>query len=87
MKRTASSLTCFRFGLRELTDEKLSHPFASVGVRRGCSSVNTYSPCQGSLYLITSKSAGEANCGAHDFVVGIRTRLHVYSDVGDKLAM
>ena len=81
------SLTCFRLGLRELTDDKLSHPFASVGVRRGSSSVNINSPCPGSLHLITSKSAGESDCGAHEFVVGIRTRLHVYSDVWDKLAM
>ena len=33
----------------------------------------------GSLFSITSKFAGESDSGAHDVVVGIRTRLQVNS--------
>ena len=40
----------------------------------------------GSLFLITSKSAGEPDCGTHDVVEAIRMRLQVDSDVSDKLA-
>ena len=79
---------CPEFGLRgKLTDYKLNQPFASVGVRRDCSSVNTLAPCGGSLYLITSESVGESDSGAHKVVVGTRTRLQVNSDISDKLAV
>ena len=61
--------------------------FVSVGVRRDCSSVNTLAPCGGSLFSITSESAGESDSGIHDVVVGISTRLQVNSDISDKLAM
>ena len=73
--------------MRELTGYKLYQPFESVGVRRDYLSVNTLAPCGGSLFLITSKSAGESDSGAHDAVVGIRTRLQVNSDISDKLAV
>ena len=43
--------------------------------------------CAGSLFFLTSKSAGKSDCGAHDVVVAIRTRLQVTSDVSDKLAV
>ena len=75
------------FGLRELTDYKLYQPFASVGVRRDCSSVNTLAPYGGSLFSIMSESAGDSDSGAHDVVVGIRTRLQVNIDFSDKLAV
>ena len=65
------------FDLRELTGYKLYQPFASFGVRRNCSSVNTLAPCGGSVFSITSESAGDSDSGTHDVVVGIRTRLHV----------
>ena len=70
-----------------LTDYKLNQPFASVGVRRDFSSVNTLAPCEGSLFSITSESAGESDAGAHDVVVGICTQLQVNSDISDKLAV
>ena len=57
----------------------------SVSFRRGCSSVNTLAPSGDSLFSITSESAGESNCGAHDVVVGIQTRLQVDNDVSDQL--
>ena len=77
-----------KFGLRELTGYKMYQPFASVGVRRDCSYVNTLAPCGSSLFSITSKSAGDSDCGVHDVVVEIRTRLQVVnSDVSDKLAV
>ena len=60
-------------------------PFESVGVRRDCLSVNTLAPFGGSLFSITSESAGESDSGTHDVVVGIRTRLQVNSDVSYKL--
>ena len=66
---------------------KLYQPFASVGVRRDCSSVNTLAPCGGSLFSITSESARESHSGADEIVVGIRTRLQVNSDISDKLAV
>ena len=47
------------FGLCELTGYQLNQPFSSVGVRRDCSSVNALAPYGGSLFSITSKSAGE----------------------------
>ena len=75
------------FGLHELTDYKLNQPFASVGVRRDCSSVNILAPCGGSLFSITSESPWESGSGAHDVVVGIRMRLQVNSDISDKLAV
>ena len=76
------------FGLRKLTGYKLYQPFASsVGVRRDCSSINTLAPCGGPLFSITSESAAESDYGAHDVVVGIRTRLQVNIDVSDKLAV
>ena len=50
-------------------------PFASVGVRYDCSSVNTLAPCEGLLFSIVSESSGESDCGARYVVVGIRTRL------------
>ena len=75
------------FGLRELTCYKLYQPFVSVGIRRDCSSVNTLAPCGGSVFSITSESAGGSDSGTHDVVVGIRTRLQVNSDISDKLAV
>ena len=74
------------FGLRELNGYKLNQPFASVGVRRDSSSVNTLAPCGGSLFSITSESAWESDSDAHDVVVGIRTRLQMNSDISDKIA-
>ena len=65
----------------------LNQPFASVGVRRDCSSVNTLAPCGGSLFSIMSKSPRESDSGTHDIVVRIRIRLQVNSDTSDKLAM
>ena len=65
----------------------MNQPFASVGVRRDCSSVNTLAPCGGSLFSITSKSPWEADSCAYDIVVRIRIRLQVNSDISDKLAM
>ena len=47
----------------------------------------SFSPCRGSLVLITSESAGESDYGENDVVVGIRTRLQVISDVQDKLVV
>ena len=44
-------------------------------------------PCQGSLFSITSESAEESHCGAHDIVVGICLRLQGNSDVSDKLSV
>ena len=73
--------------MRELDGYKLNQPFASVGVRRDCSSVNTLAPCGGSLLSITSKSPWESDSGAHDIVVGIRIWLQVNSDISDRLAM
>ena len=76
------------FGLRKLTAYKLCQPFASVGIRLYFSSVNTLAPCWGSLFLITSESAGESDCCcAHDAVVGICTRLQVDSGISDKLSV
>ena len=71
----------FDFNLRELTGYKLYQPFPSVGVRRDCSFVNTLAPCEGLLSLTTSEFAGQSDSGAHDVVVGIRTRLQVSSGV------
>ena len=73
--------------MRELTGYKLNQPFASVGVRRDCSSVNTLAPCGGSFFSITSEFAGKSDFGAHDVVVGIRTRLQVDTGISDKLAV
>ena len=75
------------FGLRELNGYKLNQPFASVGIRRDCSSVNTLVPCGGLLFSITSKSPWDSDSGAHDVVVGVRMRLQVNSDISDKLAV
>ena len=61
--------------------------FASVGVRRDCSSVNTLAPCGGSLFSITSEPPWDSDSGAHDVVIGIRMRLQVNSDISDKLAV
>ena len=63
-----------KFCLREVAGYKLYQLFASVGVRRDCSSANTLPPCGGSLVSITSESSGESNSGAHDVVVGIHTQ-------------
>ena len=88
MKKAAFSPTVPpQFGLRELGGYKLNQPFASVGVRRDCSSVNTLAPCGGSLFSITSKSLWKSDSGAHDIVIGIRIRLQVNSDISDKLAI
>ena len=65
----------------------MNQPFASVGVRRDCSSVNTLAPCGGSLFSITGKSPWEADSCAHDIVVRVRMRLQVNSDISNKLAM
>ena len=65
----------------------LYQSFTLVDVRRDCLSVNTITPCEGSLFSNMSESAGESDCGAHDVVVGILTRLQVNSDVSDKLAV
>ena len=75
------------FGLRELTGYKLYQPLASVGVRRDCLFVNTLAPCGGSLFSITSESAGESDSSIYDVVVGIRTRLQVNIGISDKLAV
>ena len=48
-----------KLGLRELTGYKSYQPFASVGIRRFCSYVNTLAPCGDSLFPITSESAGQ----------------------------
>ena len=37
--------------------------------------------------MVTSGSAEESNSGAHDVVVGIRTRLQVKMNVSDELAV
>ena len=78
---------CPRVGPRELTGYRLYQPFASVGVRRDCSSANTTSPCGGSLLSIMSESAEESDSGAHDVVVGIRNQLQVNNGVSDTLAV
>ena len=44
-------------------------------------------PCRGSLFSITTEFAGESDSGAHDVVVGIRTRLQVNSNISDKLTV
>ena len=75
------------FGRHELTGNKLNQPFASVGVRRDSSSVNTLAPCGGWLFSITSEPPWESDSGAHDVVVGIRMRLQVNSGILDKLAV
>ena len=75
------------FSLRELTGYRFYQPFASVGVRRDCSSVNTLAPCGGSLFSITSESTWESDPGTHNVVVGIRMRLQVNNDILDKLAV
>ena len=62
-------------------------PLASVSVRRDCSSVDALALRGGSLFSIASESAGESDSGAHDVVVGIRTRLQVNSDISDKLVV
>ena len=49
--------------------------------------INTFAPCRGSLYSVTSESAGEPDSGANDVVVGIRTLLQVNSVVSDKLGV
>ena len=48
---------------------------------------NTFTPCRGSLFSVTSESAGEPDSGANDVVVDIRTLLQVKSDVSDKLGV
>ena len=75
------------FGLRELTGYKLYQPSAWVRVRHDCSPINIFAPCGGSLFSITSESARESDCGAHNAVAIIRTRLHADSDVSGKLAV
>ena len=59
----------------------------SVVFRRDRSSINTLAPSGGSFVLITSESAGESDCGAHEVVLGTHTRLQVNSDVSDKLGV
>ena len=58
-----------KFGLHELTGYELYQSFASVVVRRDGSSINTLAPSRGSLFLVTSESAGESDCGVRDVVV------------------
>ena len=48
---------------------------------------NTFTPCRGWLFSVTSESAGEPDSGANDVVVDIRTLLQVKSDVSDKLGV
>ena len=55
----------------KLTGQALYQSFAAVVVRGGYSSINTLTPCGGSLFKVTSESA---ECDTHDAVVGIRTR-------------
>ena len=76
-----------KFGLHELTGYELYQPFASVGTRRDFPSVNTLVHCGGPLFFITSESIGESVSGAHDLVIGIRTRLQVNVDISDKLTV
>ena len=61
--------------------------FAPVGISRDCSSVKTLAPCGDSPFLIASESAGELDGGAHNVLVGIRTRLQVNIDASDNLAV
>ena len=71
----------------ELTGYGLYKSFALVVVSGDCSSINTFMPCGGSLFSVTSESAGDLDCVAHDVVVGFRTRLQVNRDVSDKLGV
>ena len=73
--------------MRKLAAYLLNQPFAPVGVSRDCSSVNTLVPCGKSQFSIASESAGELDGGAHDVLVGIRTRLQVNINVSDNLAV
>ena len=71
----------------ELTGQVLYQSFAAVVVRGGCSSIDTLMPYGGSLFSVTSESAGDSDCGAHDAVIRVRTRLQVNRDVSDKLGV
>ena len=73
--------------MRKRTGYELYQSFASVAVGRDHSSINTLALCGDLLSLVTKESAGESGCGAHDVVVGIRTRLQVNRDVSDKLGV
>ena len=71
----------------ELTGQELYQSFAAVVVRDRCSYINTFILCGGSLFSVTRESAGDSDCGAHDDVVRIRTRLQVNRDASDKLGV